>query len=61
LAISNALSGTSVDGVVSWCWQQIGVSGAPLFYFTYLVTLFIVMVALALVLAPKQFVKLFTK
>jgi hypothetical protein len=61
LAIQGALSGTSVDGMVSWCWQQLSIGGPALFYFTYLVAPFIVMVILALVLAPKQFIGLFTK
>lgn len=61
LAIQGALSGTSIDGMIAWCWQAIGISGPPLFYFTYLLAPFIVVVILALALAPKQFIGLFTK
>lgn len=60
LAIQGALSGTSVDGMISWCWQQLHVGGPALFYFTYLVAPVIVLVLLALALAPKQFIGLFT-
>lgn len=59
LDVPEALTGTSVDGMIAWCWQQIGVSGSLLYYLTYWFVPIITLVGLAALLAPKQFIGLF--
>lgn len=54
-----ALTGTSIDGMLVWCWKQIGLSGSMLFYLTYMITPICVAILLAIILAPKQFIGLF--
>ena len=59
LNVPKALTGTSVDSMLVWVWQHLGVSGPLLFYSVYLVTPIIIVLLMAIILTGKEFLKVF--
>jgi len=56
-----SLAGVAVDTVAGWLWNQVGISGSTLFTFVYVVTPLIAVIVAALLLKPKELMKMFAK
>lgn len=56
-----ALPNVAVDKVVGWVWSSLGISGSLLYMFVYFITPVIAIIAAALLLETKYFLKLITE